>query len=285
MKGKILSVIAGVYSVILEDGTISSFIPRGLFRHLKMKPCVGDDITIENGVIASILPRKNILPRPSICNLDCALIVVSMKEPDYSSYLLDKFLSLMNLNRIPSLIVLSKTDLADRAVVDRIVEEYQTIGIPVIPTSKVTGEGLERVRETVRGKTVAFMGQTGAGKSSLVNCLYPEIKRREGEYSKALHRGKHQTKEVIIFPLPETYLADTPGFSSLELTCFREELKDIFPFFIHRTSHCFFQDCMHVSEPKCEIRNEVQRGKIPKEHYDNYFRIREELIFRKDRFQ
>lgn len=284
MKGKILSVIAGVYSVFLEDETIASFTPRGLFRHLNMKPCVGDDVIVDNGMIVSILPRKNILPRPSICNIDCALIVVSMKEPDYSSYLLDKFLSLMNLNGISSLIVLSKVDLAERAVVDRIIEEYRGIGISVIPTSKVTGEGLERVRDAIRGKTVAFMGQTGAGKSSLVNCLYPDIKRREGEYSKALHRGKHQTKEVVIFPLPDTYLADTPGFSSLELTCYREELKDVFPFFIRET-HCFFQDCMHVGEPKCEIRNEVHRGRIPKEHYDNYLRIREELIFRKDRFQ
>lgn len=285
MRGTILSVVAGVYSVYLENNETKNIKAKGKFRHLNIKPCVGDKVIVDNDSISDILPRKNILIRPNISNLDLGIVVVSMKEPSYSSYLLDKFLSYLKMNNIDALIVLTKIDLiSDNKIIEKIINEYSSVGIKVIPFSKITHQGKEEIREIIKNKTIAFMGQTGVGKSSLINVICPSFKRKEGEYSKFLNRGKHQTKEVIIFPLENAYIADTPGFSSLELTCYKEELKDYFPFFSLAMQECFYLDCLHINEPKCHVQKLVKDGIISVEHYDNYRQICNELIFRKDRF-
>lgn len=286
MKGKIISVVAGVYSVYLENKEIVSLKPKGKFRHLNIKPCVGDDVEVSDGVICRILPRKNILIRPNIANIDLGIIVVSVFEPVYSSYLLDKFLTYLNVNSIKPLIVLSKVDLLKSdVIIDRIKSDYNSIGIDVIAFSKETFEGVEEIRNYISNKTIAFMGQTGVGKSSLINLVCPSFVRKVGEYSSALNRGKHQTKEVVIFPSEEMFIADTPGFSSLELDLFKEELKDYFPFFSLQEKSCFYLDCHHIKEPKCEIQQLVKNGLINEEHYNNYVQIYNELIYRKDRFK
>lgn len=286
MKGKILSVIAGVYSVLLETSEIINIKAKGKFRHINIKPCVGDNVIIDNNTICEILPRKNILIRPNISNLDLAIVVASIKEPNYSSYLIDKFLSYLNMNNVEAVIVLTKIDLIDdRNLINKIINDYRSIGLKVIPFSKKTKEGKDEILDLINNKTIAFMGQTGVGKSSLINVICPSFIRKEGEYSKALNRGKHQTKEVIIFPIDNTFIADTPGFSSLELTCYKEELKDYFPFFAIKEENCFYQDCLHINEPKCCIQKLVGSGIISLEHYENYKQICNELIFRKDRFK
>lgn len=285
MRGKILSVVAGVYSVFLEDKTIINLTPRGKFRHLKIKPCVGDNVNIENEMINEILPRKNILYRPNISNIDLGAVVVSCLEPKFSTYLLDKFLTLLNQNNIQPMIILSKADLVDNSFIETIINDYQRLGIDVLPFSKFDSISVEKIKEKIKGKTIAFMGQTGVGKSSLINALNPDFIRKVGEYSKALHRGKHQTKEVIVFPFLEGYIADTPGFSSLELTCYKEELKDYFPFFSLNEENCFYLDCLHINEPNCQIRNLVEKNVISQEHYQNYRQIYDELISRKDRYK
>lgn len=285
MKGKILSTVAGVYNVILEDKNIINITPRGKFRHLKIKPVVGDNVIIENNMISQILPRKNILIRPSIANIDLGIIVSSCEEPKYSSYLLDKFLSYLNMNNITPLIILSKIDLSNEEFINKVVEEYNKINIKVIPFSKKDKTNIDLIHSLIKNKTIAFMGQTGVGKSSLINTICPDFLRKEGEYSTSLKRGKHQTKEVIILPLEETMVADTPGFSSLELTCYKEELKDYFPFFKIKEGECFYQDCLHINEPKCYIKHLVEENVIPLEHYQNYKQIFNELIFRKDRYK
>ena len=286
MKGKIISVIAGVYSVYLEDKTIVKLTPRGKFRYLKIKPSVGDNVEVNDSQIVEIYPRINKLIRPSIANIDVGIIVVSMVQPEYSSYLLDKFLSMLKMHDISPLVVLSKVDLLqDRSILTRIIEEYKKCNIKVIPFSKRTLEGVEEIKEYIKDKTIAFTGQTGVGKSSLFNAIHKDAERKIGEYSNALNRGKHQTKEVIIYPFDEGFIADTPGFSSLELTCYKEELKNYFPFFVNVNEGCFFQDCNHINEPKCAILNLVKNNEITKEHYDNYKSIYDELIFRKDRFK
>lgn len=285
MKGKILSVVAGVYSVFLEDQTIINLTPRGKFRHLKIKPCVGDNVLIENEMINDILPRKNLLYRPNIANIDLGAIVVSCLEPKFSTYLLDKFLTLLNQNNIKPMIILSKVDLVDDLFVEEIINDYQRLGIDVLPFSKYDSNSSEKIKDKIKGKTIAFMGQTGVGKSSLINALNPDFIRKVGEYSKVLHRGKHQTKEVVVLPFLEGYIADTPGFSSLELTCYKEELKDYFPFFALCKDNCFYLDCMHLNEPNCSVRKLVQNQIISEEHYQNYQQIISELIYRKDRFK
>lgn len=286
MEGKILSVVAGVYEVALANGEICKIVPRGIFRHQKIKPCVGDEVDVINDQISEIKPRKNILYRPSISNIDLGIIVMSMKEPEYSSYLLDKFITLLNLNHIKPMVILSKIDLLnDDDKLNNIIEQYRNIGIDVIPFSSKTGQGIEKIKEYIKNQTIAFTGQTGVGKSSLVNFIAPHINRSIGEYSKALNRGKHQTKEVKIFKYENGYIADTPGFSSLELNIFKEELKLYFPFFQNIEENCFFLDCNHINEPKCIVRKLVEDGIIDKEHYQNYLSIFDELIYRKDRFK
>ena len=280
MKGKILSVIAGIYDVYLDDGSIIKITPKGKFRHLKIKPSVGDNVIVKDYVIDEILPRKNILIRPSISNLDLGIIVVSCQEPKFSSYLLDKFLTLLNMNNIEPLVILSKVDLVETQFVNNIIKEYSKINVKVVPFSKYNPLFLSDIKEIIKNKTIAFMGQTGVGKSSLINVICPEFSRKEGEYSLALNRGKHQTKEVIIFPFGESFIADTPGFSSLELFCYKEDLKEYFPFFRIEHGDCFYKNCLHLTEPKCAVKNSV-----PLEHYQNYLQILEELKFRKDRFK
>ena len=286
MKGKILSVIAGVYTVYLEDRTYINISPKGKFRHLKIKPLVGDFVNVENGVINEIFPRNNQLIRPAISNIDLGIIVVSLVEPIFSSYLLDKFLTLLKMNHIDAMVILTKEDLYENKYkIEEIVLDYAKINVQVIPFSKKTNLGIEKIRKMINGKTIAFMGQTGVGKSSLINALSNDFSRKIGEYSKSLNRGKHQTKEVIIMPFENSFIADTPGFSSLELNCFKEELKDFFPFFVLKEKDCFFLDCTHINEPKCEIRRLVDEKIILEEHYNNYKQIYNELIFRKDRFK
>lgn len=286
MRGKILSVIAGVYSVYLENKEVVCLKPKGKFRHLNIKPCVGDDVVIENGAISEIKERTNILIRPNIANIDLGIIVVSMCEPSYSSYLLDKFLTYLNVNGIKPLIILSKIDLLnDSTLVSRIKSEYNSIGIDVISFSKNDLSNIDEIKRYIFGKTIAFMGQTGVGKSTLINSVCPSFIRKVGEYSTALNRGKHQTKEVVIFPSDNTFIADTPGFSSLSLSLYKEQLKDYFPFFSLQHKNCFYLDCYHIKEPKCEIQSLVKNGFINQEHYNNYLQIYNELIFRKDRFK
>lgn len=286
MKGKIVSVVAGVYDVYLETKEHVKLTPRGKFRYLKIKLSVGDNVEVNDSQITEIYPRINKLIRPSIANIDLGIIVVSMIKPEYSSYLLDKFLSMLKMFEIKPLIVLSKVDLlSDRTKLNEIIKEYESIGIKAIPFSKRTNEGVEEIKKEIAFKTIAFTGQTGVGKSSLFNAIYPDAERAIGEYSKALNRGKHQTKEVIIYPFGDGFIADTPGFSSLELDCYKEELKDYFPFFKDVKYTCFFQDCNHINEPKCEIIKMVKDGLITEEHYQNYKSIYDELIFRKDRYK
>ena len=285
MRGKILSVVAGVYNVLLENNEMITITPRGKFRFQKLKPCVGDDVNVDNGVIDHIYERKNILIRPNVSNIDYMIVVSSLKEPDFSSYLLDKFLTLLISNNISPIIVLSKVDLVSKDVANKIEEDYKVLNYPIFKVSKRTGEGVKELSEFIKGKVVAFSGQTGAGKSSLINLISPEFNRKEGQYSKFLNRGKHQTKEVILLPFVNSFLVDTPGFSSLELQMYKENLKDHFPFFKLTSNDCFFLDCMHINEPKCEIKKMLENGILTREHYDNYCQIFDELVYRKDRFK
>ncbi|MBE6142718.1 MAG: ribosome small subunit-dependent GTPase A [Erysipelotrichaceae bacterium] len=282
----ILSTIGGVYKVYCEN-KILEVKPRGIFRHKKIKLLIGDKVLIneEELMIEDVLERNNSLFRPRIANIDLGVVVVSLMTPSFSSYLLDKFLTLLNMSNIKPLIVLTKEDLMeDKNRIQEIVSNYALIGIKAIPFSKRTKLGLEEIKEEVKGKVIAFMGQTGVGKSSLINVLDPNFERDIGEYSIALGRGKHQTKEVILLPYENGFIADTPGFSSLELPIFKEDLSLFFPGFMELKEECKYTNCLHISEKECKVKEAIENGKLSKESYQNYLDIIKELKFRKDRY-
>ena len=282
----ILSTIGGVYKVYCEN-KILEVKPRGIFRHKKIKLLIGDKVLIneEELMIEDVLERNNSLFRPRIANIDLGVVVVSLMTPSFSSYLLDKFLTLLNMSNIKPLIVLTKEDLMeDKKRIHEIVSNYALIGVKAIPFSKRTKLGLEEIKEEVKGKVIAFMGQTGVGKSSLINVLDPNFERDIGEYSIALGRGKHQTKEVILLPYENGFIADTPGFSSLELPIFKEDLSLFFPGFMELKEECKYTNCLHISEKECKVKEAIENGKLSKESYQNYLDIIKELKFRKDRY-
>jgi ribosome biogenesis GTPase len=181
-------------------------------------------------------------------------------------------------------VILTKVDLlSNEKKVEEILENYQKLGVEVIPYSQVTSLNLSLIKEKIKGKVIAFMGQTGVGKSSLINQIDPDFKRAIGEYSSLLGRGKHQTKEVILLPYGGGFIADTPGFSSLELPIFKEDLAKYFPGF-NFPQTCKFTNCLHLSESTCCIKDKVKNGEISQENYQNYVDMSQELIFRKDRY-
>lgn len=287
MIGKVLSTIGGVYEVMTLDGQILKTKPLGILKHKKIKIIIGDqvEVNVNEGTLTDVYERKNILIRPRISNIDLGIVVMSLDKPSFSSYLLDKFLTLLNLSNIKPLVVLTKIDLIDeKKLIDEIIYNYSLLGVKVIPYSKKTLQGVDEIREIIKGKTVSFMGQTGVGKSSLINIIDCNYKRKEGEFSLALGRGKHETKEVVLLPYLDGFIGDTPGFSSLELDIYKEDLTKYFPLFKDYYTECKYSNCLHQNEPGCKIKLLLKENKICLENYQNYLTILNELISRKDRY-
>ena len=270
-KGKIIRIISNLYTVVTE-GKIIETRARGKFRKDEVTPMVGDEVLvdIEKSYIVDIIPRRNFLLRPSISNIDLVICVTSMKEPDLSLNLLDKQLAFLALNNIPSMIVVTKYDLLkeeEKAKIDKILEYYKSIGIDVCLNTEVT-----RIKEILKDKEVGLLGQSGAGKSSLINRLGNyDIKTQE--ISKALGRGKHTTRHVEIYPVDDFYLIDTPGFSALDLNFTKKDkLKEGFIEFKKYT--CRFKDCLHYKEIDCGVKEEVGIEILPS-RYENYINFLE----------
>ena len=270
-KGKIIRIISNLYTVVTEDKIIKTRA-RGKFRKDEVTPMVGDEVLvdIEKSYIVDIIPRRNFLLRPSISNIDLVICVTSTKEPDLSLNLLDKQLAFLALNNIPSMIVVTKYDLLkeeEKKKIDKVFDYYKSIGIDVYLNTEVT-----RIKEILKDKEVGLLGQSGAGKSSLINRLGNyDIKTQE--ISKALGRGKHTTRHVEIYPVDDFYLIDTPGFSALDLNFTKKDkLKDGFIEFKNYT--CRFKDCLHYKEIDCGVKEEVGIEKLPS-RYENYINFLE----------
>ncbi len=271
MKGQIVKIISNLYSVNC-NGNIYECHSRGKFRNDNITPVVGDYVVFDdkNNYILEILPRKNFLIRPLVSNIDQALIVTSCKSPDFSSNLLDKLLVILEFNHIKPIICLSKKDLLTKEElksIKKIKKYYQKIGYTVLYNNN-----LFRIKRLFKNKTTVFTGQTGAGKSSLINKLDKKLNLETGEISKALGRGKHTTRHVELIELFKGKVLDTPGFSSIsfeDLT--KSDIKDGFIEFSNY--HCPYHDCMHLKEKECKVIEAVNNGSILPTRYENYKKI------------
>lgn len=268
LKGRIIKNISDTYTVVNNEN-LYICKARGKFRNIGLIPLVGDivEFSEEDNYITNILERKNYLDRPSISNVDVALIVTSLKKPDLSLNLLDKEISSVILAGINPVICFTKLDLASKEELKRIKEltkYYKSIGIKVFYNNKY-----KKMLKYLKGKYVVLTGQTGAGKSSLINRIDKNLNLKTGEISDALNRGKHTTRHTEFHEVKEVFFADTPGFSSLDLSKYsKKEIRDAFWEF--NNNSCEFKDCMHLKEKKCEIKEKVNNNIILKSRYDNY---------------
>ncbi|MDF9408150.1 MAG: putative ribosome biogenesis GTPase RsgA [Pelotomaculum sp. PtaB.Bin013] len=255
---------------------------RGRFRYEKQQVLVGDRVELAPtqdrvGVIVKILPRRSALFRPPIANVDQAIIIFSVRQPEPNPGLLDRFLITAIMNQIDPLICFNKIDLIKDYEFD-LVSRYQGI-YPVVVTSAVTGAGLDRLRGKLRGKVSVFAGPSGVGKSTILNAIMPELTLKTGAISEKLKRGKHTTRHVELIPLPEDGLvADTPGFSNLDLPDIKlEELARYFPEMEEYSGNCHFGGCLHDKEPGCAVKEAVELGGIEESRYRQYVEFLQEL--------
>ncbi len=278
MKGLLTKGIGGFYYVETENGCYECKA-RGIFRKNEITPTVGDRVEIavisaeqKKGSLTEIYPRKNLLIRPSIANVDHFIIVAPAKSPDFDTFFVDKLLVFCELYHIEPLIVINKTDLQKG---EQYGELYQKIGYPVIYTSTINGEGISKVKESILGGINVFAGFSGAGKSSLLNQLVENADLATGEISK-ITRGRHTTRHSELFQIaPETYVADTPGFSSLEIDFAIPNLDELFPEFLDTL--CQFKGCSHTKEKGCGVLAALQEGKIASSRYQSYLQIYEKI--------
>ncbi len=287
MKGLIVAITCGTYAVEAE-GVIYNTKPRGVFRNQGVKPVVGDNVEFDpdNLTIEVIYPRSSALKRPLIANISQMILVFSLKEPDFSYLLAFKYLTYSNMNGIRAKIIITKIDKEhDQKIIDEIKEVFNSVNIETYFISNKTHEGIEQVKALFKDEVSCIMGQTGVGKSSLINAIDPNYERQIGEYSMALGRGKHQTKEVILLPYQGGYIADTPGFSSLELNLYKEDLAIFYPGFNTLYNKCYFANCLHLSENRCVVKESVNKKEISSLAYECYKKLSEEAIFRKERYQ
>lgn len=288
MQGKIIKGIAGFYYIQAEDEALYECKAKGIFRKEHQKPLVGDEVTIEvldpeekTGTITRLLPRKSELFRPAVANVDQVVILFACRDPEPNFNLLDRFLVIMEAHSIPVIICFTKADLAEPSFREKVLSVYENTGYPICFTDKQnagTGD-YKRLEGMLRGKVTAFAGPSGVGKSTLVNYFCPEAAMDTGEVSEKIKRGKHTTRHSQIFYLgQQTFLFDTPGFSSLDvLSLEKEQLELYFPEFLPYLGHCRFSGCSHLSEPSCGIKEALQEGHISKERYESYEAFYREL--------
>ena len=270
MEGRIIKCISNDYTVASE-GKDYICKSRGKFRKLKLTPLVGDYVIFdsENHYILDILPRKNELLRPPISNIDQAFVVTSLKEPDYSSYLLDKLLVILSYHSIKPIICFTKSDLLkenELKEIEKVKAYYEKVGYEVYFNTD-----LDLLKPLFQDKITVFTGQSGAGKSTLLNRLDASLNLKTDAISMALGRGKHTTRHVELIPTLGGYIADTPGFSSISFNEMKEsDIRDQFPEFQKNRHLCEYQDCMHVTEPICKIKELLNHSEIMESRYLSY---------------
>lgn len=290
MKGKIIKGIGGFYYVA-GDGKEYCCKAKGVFRNENIKPLIGDEVEIsiideQNliGNIDEIHPRRNQLLRPAVSNIDMVLVVLACAKPKPQLYLLDRYLLSIELYDIPAVIVFNKTDLSDDAAEYQKI--YENAGYKTLLTSAKSKEGIDELRSLIKGKTIAFAGPSGVGKSSLTNILCPQAFMETGSISRKIERGKHTTRHSELFDMGDsTFLCDTPGFTSVafeELPS--EKLRFYMPDISVYEGKCRFNGCVHLKEPECAVKAALETNELSKSRYDSYVKIYDELYVQERRY-
>ena len=278
--GRIVRSISGFYDVQLP-GKLISCRARGILRKEGCTPLTGDmvQITVERGkgMVEKVLPRKNCFVRPAVANVDALVVFAANVNPVTEPFLIDRVAAIAGDQEVQVILCVNKCDL-DPAV--DLVSIYRKAGFPVICTSAETGEGVEQLRQLIAGKLTAFTGNSGVGKSSILNRLSPELRLPTGEVSEKLGRGRHTTRHVELYNLGnDTFVADTPGFSSFDTdqmdVILKENLQYAFPDFGPYIGQCQFHDCSHRKEPGCAVTKALAAGEIGPTRYDSYLRLYE----------
>jgi len=279
-EGRIVRSLSGFYDVQTAKGLVTCRA-RGILRKEGNSPLTGDlvEITVEHGkgMVEKILPRKNKFIRPAVANIDALVVFAANVNPVTEPYLIDRVAAIAGDQNVQVILCVNKCDL-DPAV--DLVRIYEHAGFKVICTSAETGEGVDLLLQAISGKLVAFTGNSGVGKSSILNRLAPELNLATGEVSEKLGRGRHTTRHVELYRLAEdTYVADTPGFSSFDTdqmdVILKENLQYAFPDFGAFIGKCRFDDCSHRKEPDCAVRSAWEAGEIEKSRYDSYLKLYE----------
>lgn len=275
MQGRIIKQISNQYTVAIKD-KIFTCNARGKFKNMGLSPLVGDmvDINTDTRTIEKILPRKNELYRPTVANVDCALIVTSIKKPDLSLSLLDKLITIILAKNVKPIIVLTKLDLIDnqaKRILKPIINYYKSLDIPVL-----TNKNIFKLKRLLKNQVVVLTGQTGAGKSTLINKFDKSLNIETKPISDALNRGVHTTRHTEIYKIGHIYLVDTPGFSALDLKDISiSDLKNTFKEFNNYS--CAYKDCTHDAEKGCGVKIALENGKILQTRYQNYLRFLKEV--------
>jgi len=287
-KGRIIKLIGGIYTVQDEEKNKYQVKPLGIFRHRNISPKVGDYVDFGKDNITKVYERINELYRPTIANVDQVLIINSAKKPNFSFLLLDRFLAMVEAFNITPVILVSKIDLLSEKELQDLTSklDYYKQFFLVYYYSAKTKVGIPEILAITAEKVNVLAGQTGAGKSSLLNAINPNLNLETDEISKALGRGKHTTRHVEIYEFGNGFIADTPGFSKLEFQDFEaDQLQFYYPDFFNVSTDCKFNGCTHTHEPGCEVKRLVDKGKIPQFRYDNYVSIYQELVQQKPRYR
>lgn len=286
MNGKIIKAQKELYYV--ETGNkIYMAKARGNFRKKGIKPLVGDDVKIDiqdedNAYITEILERKNTIKRPNISNVDQMLVFITINDPPLNLYNLDKYLSMCEYEHIDVVIVLSKKDLATSEKINNLTDIYQKIGYTILTLDNYNDFPEDKIKEILKGKTSAVSGASGVGKSTFLNNLV-ENNLEIGEISEKLKRGKNTTRHTEIFTIEnDTYIFDTPGFDSFDFDYLEDENNLKYTFREMADSNCRFNNCNHINEPDCEVKEKLANGQIAKSRYENYLMIFNELKDRRE---
>ena len=280
MTGRIIRSISGFYDVQTPKALVTCRA-RGILRKEGNSPLTGDmvEITVERGkgMVERILPRKNSFVRPAVANVDALVVFAANVNPVTEPFLIDRVAAIAGDQEVQVILCVNKCDL-DPAV--DLVRIYEHAGFTVISTSAETGEGVQQLLDCIKGKLVAFTGNSGVGKSSILNRLSPGLALPTGEVSEKLGRGRHTTRHVELYPLgDDTFVADTPGFSSFDTdqmdVILKENLQYAFPDFARHIGACQFRDCSHRKEPGCAVTGALAAGEIEPTRYDSYLRLYE----------
>jgi len=280
-QGRIVKALSGFYYVQSAEKGLVECRARGKFRKDGQNPLVGDLVRFscqgKTGTVEELLPRKNQFLRPAVANLDALVVFASGTTPVTEPFLIDRICAIAGNQNVPVILVINKCDLDRGAALEEI---YRRAGFACICTSAATGEGVEELRALLKGKLAAFTGNSGVGKSSILNRLHAALCLPVGEVSEKLGRGRHTTRHVELYALPDnTFVADTPGFSSFDTErmdlVLKENLQFAFSDFAPYVGRCQFRDCAHLAEPGCAIRRALEDGEIQPSRYDSYTRLYE----------